>query len=124
VFLKDSNAEEEEESDFVIEGKKIMKQKVQTTPIHQTLHEDSQRFLQLYESTVSPVDVQPYSYQQVTTEITNIDDEKIQEFQAGLQDLIEQATTTTEALKDETPTDNSSLHPYSVISKSRYIKFL
>jgi hypothetical protein len=72
-----------------------MKQKVQPTP--QRLFEKAPVSDQSYTTTVNPF--QFHHRDQVTTEITNMDTEKIHDFQAGLEELIQQVTTTTETLK-------------------------
>ncbi len=94
-FKLDTQIGEDEESDYVIEGDKIMKQKVQPTP--QQLYEKAPVSEQSYTTTVNPFEF--HHRDQFTTEITNMDTEKIHGFQAGLEELIQQVTTTTETLK-------------------------
>jgi hypothetical protein len=72
-----------------------MKQKVQPTP--EQLIKKTPVSEQSYTTTVNPFE--SHHRDQVTTEITNMDTEKIHGFQAGLEELIQQVTTTTETLK-------------------------
>ncbi len=107
LFKLDTQIGEDEESDYVIEGDKIMKQKVQPTTeqliIQNSVSEQS------YTTTVNPFELHPRD--QVTTEITNMDTEKIHGFQAGLEELIQQVTTTTETLKSNLKATEKSQPP-------------
>jgi hypothetical protein len=108
VFFKlDTQIGDDEESDYVIEGDKIMKQQVQPKP--QQLFEKAPVSDQSYSTTVNPFEF--HHRDQVTTEITNMDTEKIHGFQAGLEELIQQVTTTTETLKSNLKATEESQLP-------------
>jgi hypothetical protein len=108
IFFKiDTQIGDDEESDYVIEGDKIMKQKVQPTP--QQLFEKTSVSEQSYTTTVNPFEF--HHRDQATTEITNMDTEKIHGFQAGLEELIQQVTTTTETLKSNLKATEESQLP-------------
>ncbi len=106
-FKLDTQIGEDEESDYVIEGDKIMKQKVQ--PIPQQLIKKTPVSEQSYTTTVNPFEF--HHRDQITTEITNMDTEKIHGFQAGLEELIQQVTTTTETLKSNLKATEESQLP-------------
>jgi hypothetical protein len=72
-----------------------MKQKVQ--PIPQQIIKNTPVSEQSYTTTVNPFEF--HHRDQVTTEITNMDTEKIHGFQAGLEELIQQVTTTSGTLQ-------------------------
>jgi hypothetical protein len=105
--------EEEEESDYVVEGDQIMKQKKHSEVDESDYviegHQIKKQKLQLISNDDTPVvstpqsepfydfSVTPFRYYQdspqITTEITNSDSDKIEEFQAGLEGLIQTSTT-------------------------------
>jgi hypothetical protein len=84
-----------------------MKQKVQ--PISEQIIKNTPVSEQSYTTTVNPFEF--HHRDKVTTEITNMDTEKIHGFQAGLEELIQQVTTTTETLKSNLKATEESQLP-------------
>jgi hypothetical protein len=85
--MKQKQLSDEDESDYVIEGHQIMKQKL---PLISNIVNPGGSTLQsvpYYDFSVTPFRYYQES-PQVTTEITNSDSEKIEEFQSGLEGLI------------------------------------
>jgi len=117
LFYK-TDAEVEEESDYVIEGDKIMKQKMSLSP--EQLVKKAQVLENFYSTTVNPMDF-PHR-DQVTTEMTNKDAEKIHDFQVGLEELIQHATTNNEASNEGLKRPGHFELPISPsVDQSRYI---
>jgi hypothetical protein len=93
-----------------------MKQKVQPTSEQLIIQNPVSE--QSYTTTVNPFEF--HHREQVTTEITNMDTEKIHGFQAGLEELIQQVTTTNETSRANLKaTEESQLPALAAIYPNR-----
>jgi len=96
-----------------------MKQKIQMVPGKHTSYTEVTQMVPFYSTTINPFG--PHESHQATTEITNTDTEKIVEFHAGLEDLINQVTTSTEAPRKQESLDESEFLNYLKTDMDRYV---